>query len=138
MRSPLPKTPNGAPQSLRLPRGLNYDPYRHAELLGLQVIFKPISKDELVLPRRYATIVVCSELRQVHQRNALAHGIAHWDLAHPDDRPKFELQADRYAALYLIHPVELRDVLRWTDDRALIAQELQVTERLLRAYLTPA
>ena len=104
-------------------------------MLGLQVTYKRISKDELVLPREYATIVLCDEIRETHQRNALAHGIAHWELGHPDDRPKFELQADRYAALYLIHPGELAEVSRWTDDVGTIAQELRVTRRLLEAYL---
>ena len=113
-----------------------YDPYEHAEMIGLDVIYRHISKDELVLPREYRTIVVCSDIREVHQRNALAHGIAHWELGHPDDRPKHEHQADRYASLYLIHPEELREVCRWTDDRALIAQELLVTQRLLEAYLS--
>lgn len=136
MLSLLPKTPNGAPTSHLLHRGLSYDPHHHAELLGLQVIYKSISQDELVLPREYATIVICDQIRTVHQRNALAHGIAHWELGHPDDRPKFELQADKYAALYLIHPRELAEVSAWTDDPRVIAQELQVTRRLLAAYLT--
>ena len=138
MRSQLQRTPSVEPRSLRLPRGRAYDPYAHAEALGLQVIFKPITRDELVLPPKYRTIVVCSEIREVHQRNALAHGIAHWELGHPDDRPKYEHQADRYAAMYLIHPGELRAACRWTDDPALIAQELLVTRRLLEAYLNRA
>ena len=118
-----------------LRRGRSYDPFYHADLLGLQVIFKNITQDELVLPRQYSTIVVRNTLREVHQRNALAHGIAHWELGHPDDRPKHESQADRYAALYLIHPGELKEVSRWTSDLCVIAEELLVTRRLLEAYL---
>ncbi|MCU1409477.1 MAG: ImmA/IrrE family metallo-endopeptidase [Rhodoglobus sp.] len=69
------------------------------------------------------------------QRNALAHGLAHWTLGHRDDRPKFEHQADRVACLYLIDPIELRAVAAWTDDHGTIAQELGVTERHLSAFL---
>jgi len=86
------------------------------------------------MERSYRTIVVRSDLREAHRRTALAHGIAHWELMHPDDRPKHEAQADRYAALYLIHPRELAEVSAWTSDPAKIAIELGVTVRLLEAY----
>jgi Zn-dependent peptidase ImmA (M78 family) len=89
---------------------------------------------ELWLPE-HNTIVLRSGLRAVHQRNALAHGIGHADLAHEDDRPKHEHQADRYASLYLIDPIEFREVIAWADDRAKAAGELGVTLRLLDAYL---
>lgn len=134
MVSQRQKTPSIEQTKLLLPRGRAYDPFEHADALGLQVLLRPIDEDELLLKREYRTVVVCSEIRGAHQRTALAHGIGHWELAHPDDRPKFEHQADRYAALYLIHPLELDEVCRWTDDPALIAQELRVTRRLLEAY----
>lgn len=69
------------------------------------------------------------------QRNALAHGIAHWSLGHRDDRPKFENAADRVACLYLIDPRELEAVTSWTQDSAAIAHELGVTERHLAAFV---
>jgi Zn-dependent peptidase ImmA (M78 family) len=79
-------------------------------------------------------IVLKRSMRAVHQRNALAHGIAHAVLGHRDDRPKHERQADRYAARHLIDPVELRAVQAWTQDPGQIAAELGVTRRLLLAY----
>lgn len=132
---PTPQTRNATPTSLLLPRGIHYDPFEHAHMLGLQVLIRPIALDEQLLPREYATVVIRSDLRGVHKRTALAHGIAHWDLMHPDDRPKYERQADQLAALHLIHPRELEDVLSWTNDAARVVQELGVTQRLLRAYL---
>ena len=131
-----PMTPNLGPTSLRLPRGRQYDPWAHADALGLQVIVRPIrTAAELWLPE-HNTIVIRSGMRAVHQRNALAHGVAHADLGHEDDRPKHEHQADRYASLYLIDPREFQDIRAWTDDVDKIAQELDVTRRLLDAYLS--
>lgn len=123
------------PGSLKLPRGKAYNPFEHAELLDIQVLFRPIrTANELWLPE-YRTIVIKSGMRVVHQRNALAHGIGHADLGHEDDRPKHEHQADRYASLYLIHPDEFAAAAEWNDDLARLSEELGVTRRLLDAYL---
>ncbi len=129
------ETRSSTPQSLRLPRGRAYDPFEHADLLGVQVIFRRIrTANELWMPE-FNTLVIKDGMRAVHQRNAAAHGVEHAALAHPDDRPKYEAQADRMAAVYLIDPAELRDISRWADgDQALIAEELGVTRRLLAAY----
>lgn len=88
------------------------------------------------MPHEYKTLVLRDDLRGVYQRTALTHGIAHWELRHPNDSRKLEQQADRYASLFLIHPQELKDVLRWTDDHWKVGQELGVTQRLLQAYLS--
>jgi hypothetical protein len=131
-----PATRSSTPTSLTLLRGRAYDPYAHADALGLQVIVRPIrTANELWMPE-FFTIVVRSGMRAVHQRNALAHGIGHADLGHVDDRPKFEHAADRYASLYLIDPAELADVAAWSDDPGRVASELGVTRRLLDAYLS--
>ena len=127
-------TTSSTPTSLTLPRGRAYDPFAHADALGLQVIFRPIrTANELWMPE-YSTIVIKSGMRAVHQRNALAHGIGHAALAHVDDRPKHEHQADRFASLYLIDPAEFAAVTEWTQDPGKIATELGVTLRLLEAY----
>lgn len=136
MQSLQPLTRSEGQTSLILPRGRLYDPYEHAHALGLNVLLRPIRTDEYLMDRKYRTLVVCSDLRDTHRRTALAHGIGHWDLMHPDDRPKHEHQADRYASLYLIHPRELEEVRGWTREPAKIASELGVTVRLLEAYLS--
>lgn len=121
--------------SLRLPRGRAYDPWAHAEALGLQVIERRIrTANELWMPD-YFTIVIRSGLRAVHKRTALAHGVGHAALGHADDRPKHEHLADRFASLYLIDPNEYVSVAKWAEgDAGLICQELGVTHRLLVAY----
>lgn len=117
------------------PRGRAYDPYAHADRLGLQVIHRPLrTAHELWLPEQF-TLVVHSKLRAVHARNALAHGVAHAALAHEDDRPKHEKQADKFAAQNLICPDELADLYKWCPDEQRIISELGVTARLFRAYI---
>lgn len=117
-------------------RGRAYDPWAHAEELGLQVLERPIrTANELWLPRVH-TLVIKQGMRAVHKRNALAHGIAHAELGHEDDRPKHEQQADRYAADNLILLDEFRDVARWASDFEQLAAELGVTRRLARVFLT--
>jgi hypothetical protein len=111
-----------------------YDPYQHAEELGVTVLHRPIrTAHELWLPERNV-VVVRSGLRRIHDRSALAHGLAHAALGHPDDRPKHEVQADRYAANRLVNEDEAVAVLRWTEDPARIALELGVSGRLWRVW----
>ena len=123
------------PTSPTKPRGRDYDPYAHADELGLQVLFRPIrSANELWLPD-YATIVIQESLRSIHRRSTLTHGIAHMLYGHEDDRPKHEIQADRYAGERLIDHDELLELMQWTPDSARLANELGVTTRVLRVYL---
>ena len=118
-----------------LTRGRGYDPFAHAEALDIQVIFRPIqSANEMWLPEHH-TVVIKDSMRACHQRNACAHGVAHAALHHMDDRPKHEVQADRYAADNLIDHDELLELMLWTEDSGRLAQELGVTTRLLRVYL---
>jgi len=132
---PQRTTPKNGKTSPTFPSGRDYDPFDHAHALGIQVIVRPIrTANELWLPD-HKTIVLRDGLRHVHQRTALAHGIGHADLGHRDDRPKHEVQADRYAAENLIDYDELVDLMRWTPDPARLSLELGVTVRLLRVYL---
>ena len=130
---PQPPTPNWTQTSL--PKGRQYDPYEHAESMGIQVLFRPLrTANEMWLPD-HRTLVIRESMRAVHRRNACAHGVAHAALAHQDDRPKHEVQADRYAADNLIDFDEIRELIKWTPDSARLANELGVTTRLLRVYL---
>jgi hypothetical protein len=115
--------------------GSDYDPYAHADELGIHVMHRPIrTAHELWLPD-YNTIVVRTGLRVIHDRCALAHGVAHAALGHRDDRPKHEVQADRMAAGNLIDPEHLHALLEWTPDCHRLAAELGVTTRMARMAL---
>jgi len=114
-------------------RGRTYDPWEHADAIGVRVITRQLRfANELWLPD-YRLIVLKSSMRPAHQRNALAHGVAHAVLGHRDDRPKHERQADRYAAWHLIDPRELEELGAWARDPGQLASELGVTRRLLLA-----
>lgn len=117
------------------PKGRKYDPWDHAHQIGIEVVLAPLrTTQELWLPDRNL-LVVHNRLRAVHQRNALAHGVAHAALGHEDDRPKHEKQADKFAARNLIDPEELADLYKWCPDEQRVIAELGVTTRLFRAFV---
>jgi Zn-dependent peptidase ImmA (M78 family) len=128
-------TRNSTRTSPITPKARDYDPFAHAEALGIEVIYRPLTTaNELWLPDHH-TLVIKEGMRQVHRRNACAHGVAHAALAHRDSRPKHEIQADRYASENLIDYDELVELMKWTPDSARLANELGVTTRLLRVFL---
>jgi Zn-dependent peptidase ImmA (M78 family) len=118
-----------------LEHGRGYDPFLHAELLGIQVIEDRLTRGHEIWMPEFHTIVLEKSLRAVHKRNALAHGLGHAVLGHVDDRPKHEHQADRFAAANLIDPVEFNAVIAWAPDLDRLVSELGVTRRLVLAYL---
>lgn len=121
--------------SQNFPRGRAYDPWEHADALGLEVVIRPLrTGHELWLPE-YNTLLVNSKLRAGHQRIALSHGVGHAAFGHEDDRPKHEKQADQFAARNLIDPDELADLYKWCPDTERIVQELGVTTRVFQAYV---
>lgn len=121
--------------SLVLPRGREYDPWEHAEYLGIDVHTRPLHAGHGLWLPDHSAILIHSRLRHGAQRNVLAHEIGHADLGHVDDRPKHERQADEYAALNLICPRELADLYKWCPDEQRIVSELGVTTRLFRAFV---
>lgn len=129
------ETPSRRATNLTLPRGRSYDPWEHADLLGIEVVVRPLRTAHGLWVPDYNTIVVHSKLRATFQRTVLAHEIGHAEHAHRDDRPKHEKQADQFAARNLIDPDELADLYKWCPDEGRIVQELGVTTRLFRAYV---
>jgi len=130
-----PQIPRWTPTSPTITDGRDYDPFDHAAQLGINVIFRPIrTANELWLPD-YDTLVIRTGMRAVHQRTAATHGLGHAVLGHAEDRPKHEVQADRWAAERLIDPLEVRELVKWAPDTARLAAELGVTTRVLQVYL---
>lgn len=112
-----------------------YDPFEHADRLGITVSYGRVrSAFGLWLPTE-RTILLKPRMRVVLERSVLAHELGHAVLGHPDDRPRFEFAADKYAARRLIQHDHLRDLARQTPDHAMWAAELQVTPHLLSIYL---
>lgn len=121
--------------SLKLPRGRAYDPWEHAELLDIPVFVRRLRTANGRWFPEYGEIIISDRLRVRDQRLALAHELGHGVLAHPDDRPKHEKQADQFAAQNLISPDELADLYEWCPDERRIVAELGVTTTLFRAYV---
>lgn len=114
---------------------MKYDPYDHAASLGIEVSFHPIRTANAFWYPDHKMIVVRSGMKAVHTRSTLAHEMGHVTYGHRDDRPKHEVQADRWAAEQLIELEECRELMEWTSDIARVASELEVTGRLLRVFL---
>ena len=86
------------------------------------------------MPKHF-TVVLSSGLSYVRARTALAHGIGHYELGHCDDCRENEFAADRFAGVNLISPTEFDRATRRSSNLATISRDLQVTRRLLDAYL---
>ena len=114
---------------------MRYDPFAHAEQLGLTVIERPIRTANGLWIPDHNLIVLKSGMKARHRRSVLAHEIGHAELSHRDDRPKHEKQADRYAAERCINYDELIELGGWLECPHQVAVELGVTHRLLRVYL---
>lgn len=129
------KTLSSATTSLILPRGRAYDPWEHADALGIPVFVRRLRSANGIYFREYGEIILSDRLRIRDLDLTLAHELGHAALGHPDDRPKHEIQADRFAAQNLICPNELADLYEWCPDEQRIVAELGVTTRLFRAYV---
>lgn len=114
---------------------MEYDPYQHAEDLGIEVIHRPIrTANGLWLPD-HNLIVLKEGMRVVWDRSTLAHELGHACHGHRDARPKHEVQADRFAARNMIDDDHAADLMRWIPDAHKLAAELGVTTRLMRTWL---
>lgn len=115
--------------------GGTYDPFEHAETLGINVTYGRLRTGNGLWIPDYRTIVLQPRMKVIQERSVLAHEIAHADLGHRDDRPKHEVLANRYAAEHMIDSDHFADLVRWTPDAARLSLELGVTTKLMQVYL---
>lgn len=132
---PLAPIPNLGTTSPSSRRGRDYDPWEHAEQIGVEVVVRRLRTAHGRWFPEYNQILISDRLRVRDQRLILAHELGHHAYNHPDDRPKHEKQADQFAAQNLICPDELADLYKWCPDEGRLIQELGVTTRLFRAYV---
>lgn len=130
--TPIPRLDSTSPT---FPRGRDYDPWEHAEHLGIEIVVRRVRTAHGRWFPEHNAIIISNRLRVSQQRLVLAHELGHHAYCHPDDRPKYEKQADRFAAQNLICPDELADLYKWCPDEGRLIQELGVTRKILRAYL---
>lgn len=117
----------------------DYDPYAHAEQMGLTIEYQQLRTDyglyvpqsNLVLLRPRMTVTV--------ERSVLAHEIQHHIHSHRRTSGVWSLRqeriADLEAARQLITPERLHDAQLWSSDPAEWCIDLRVTGDILLAYL---
>lgn len=118
------------------PCARDYDPWEHAEVLDLPVVFRDDLPDtEMVAcySHEHGAIFVRPNLHAAVERCAIAHEIVHFEHADVGTNDLQEERADRIAARRLIRPWRL-DELGETDP-AVVALELNVTEKIMRTYM---
>ena len=112
----------------------DYDPYQHAEELGVKVIHRRLTTGTGLWVPDLGVIFIQDGMRVIHDRSTLAHEIGHADLGHWNSRPKHEVMADRYAAERMVDPEQLADLMRWSPDPSRWSLEMGVSTRLIRVY----
>ncbi|WP_087138658.1 ImmA/IrrE family metallo-endopeptidase [Mycetocola reblochoni] len=74
------------------------------------------------------------DLTRAERRVVVAHELGHARYGHTCDSPREERQADRFAAQLLIRPRDYEQAERVSADAHAIAEELNVTPRLVEVY----
>ncbi|MFB7630665.1 ImmA/IrrE family metallo-endopeptidase [Streptomyces sp. NPDC056149] len=122
-----------------------YSPWDAAEELGLHIRYGPLRDSWAWWVPSRSLIIVANQLTEVEERCALAHEVEH--ARRNDDEcghntalaslcaRRQEARADEAAARKLIPVVDLEAVLRWATSPEEAAQELSVTEHMLRVRL---
>lgn len=115
----------------------DYDPWTHAEILDLPIVFRDDLPDDAVaaFSSAHQAIFVRPNLHAAVERCALAHEIVHFEHNDVGTDDLQEERADRIAAQRLIRPSRLEQFHGITDDPAVVALELSVTEKIMRTWM---
>jgi Zn-dependent peptidase ImmA (M78 family) len=120
------------------PCGRRYDPYVHAENLGLPIIYRtdlPGHDIDAMYTPDHKAIYVRPNLAASVERCAIAHEIVHHEHGDEGEDRKQEDRADRISARRLVRPSDVYDALEFTDDMGRVALELEVTEKVMTIFL---
>jgi Zn-dependent peptidase ImmA (M78 family) len=120
------------------PCAYDYDPWEHADMLDLPVVFRddlPDSDAVACYSAEHQAIFVRTNLHTATERCALAHEIVHFEHGDVGTDDMQEERADRIAAQRLIRPSRLDDFYGITEDAAVVALELNVTEKIMRTWM---
>ncbi|MCA6090970.1 ImmA/IrrE family metallo-endopeptidase [Streptomyces sp. SCA3-4] len=136
------------PVCARVPEASNgtYSPLERAEQLGLHVRYTELSDSWAWWVPSRRLIILSTRLTAVQERCALAHELEHAQrgdvdcrvVEHPAARiwgRRQERRADEAAARRLVSTAALEAAMRWAHSYEEAAQELHVTEHMLRVRL---
>jgi hypothetical protein len=116
----------------------DYDPWEHAALLGIPIVFRDDLPDPAMVAcyaHEHRAVFVRTGLLGTVERCAVAHEIVHFEHGDVGADLAQEERADRISARRLIRPRRIRELSRLTEDPAVMALELGVTERVMRTHL---
>lgn len=120
------------------PAATDYDPWEHAAMLGIPIVFRddlPTGEMVACYSEEHGAVFVRPNLHGTVERCAVAHEIVHFEHRDVGADPAQEDRADRIAARRLIRPRRLHELSVLTDDPAVAALELGVTEKVMRTHL---
>jgi Zn-dependent peptidase ImmA (M78 family) len=115
-----------------------YDPFEHAERLGIEVVSGRLRTTNALWVPEQRTVIMKRGLRRLEERSTLAHELGHVCLGHEDDRPRHEFLADRWAARHLIAPNQLSKAMQSSDDPGQWCVDLDVTPHMLETFFSLA
>lgn len=118
------------------PCARDYDPWEHAEILDLPVVFRDDLPDPDMVAcysEEHGAVFVRTNLHSAVERCAIAHEIVHFEYGDVGTNDLQEERADRIAARRLIRPWRLEELAE--TDPAAVALELNVTEKTMRTYM---
>lgn len=121
------------------PCAVDYDPWAHAELLGLPLITRADLPDDRMVAcysSERKAVFVRPGLSLAVERCAIAHEIVHHEYADIGTTRAQEDRADRIAARRLVRPSRMLEASQTADDPGRIALELNVTERIMRTFMS--
>jgi hypothetical protein len=120
------------------PCAMDYDPWVHAEDLGIPVVMNDtMPRPQMVacFSSRRNAIFVRPNLHHAVERCAIAHEIVHFEYNDIGTTRRQEDRADRIAAQRLVRPSRLEEIGALSDDPGRLALELDVTERIMSVYM---
>ncbi|MDM4761931.1 ImmA/IrrE family metallo-endopeptidase [Galbitalea sp. SE-J8] len=110
--------------------------------MGLRIEYQRLRTDLGLYVPTADLIILRPRLSRSTERSVLAHEIQHHLLAHRRVSGAWSLRQERHAniraAQWLVDPIRLRDVQRWSRDPAEWCVELGVTGDIMLAYLSAA
>jgi hypothetical protein len=115
-----------------------YDPWAHAEALGIDVIVRPLRAAHGLWLPEHRSIIICDRVQPWGIEAIVAHELAHAVLGHTGSTPKAEFDANRLAMRWIATSSEALEAL--DPDGAISshkAHEAGFTSRMLRDYITP-
>lgn len=118
------------------PCARDYDPWEHAEMLDLPVVFRDdLPEDDMVAcySHEHQAIFVRPGLLESVERCAITHEIVHYENGDEGTDDLQEERADQIAARRLIRPSRIE--MLGESDPGVVALELRVTEKIMRVYM---